>query len=304
MFCRFHDGNTALEGAAAYGHQACVEVLLQANTAVDLVDADGDTALHCAAGMGHEGIVEMLLRKRASTDIHNKEGKKPSDMARENGHERTVSLLTAVSWEAEKALLEQALDEERQEVQKLQAEKQSLEHALDEAQKQARDKAALASKSEVQKLQAEKQSLEHALDEAQKQVPLLPTMTDQSQQRHASDLAEQWAEVEHARFDLEQRERDLAFRDFALRRSEVRHRESERRQSAMRRRLEDFRVELEEAMADVAAHEEFLRKQRRRTAEAHAHARQMLDAARRMSTEVTGGLSHSVRSRSARSAHR
>ncbi|CAK9039136.1 unnamed protein product [Durusdinium trenchii] len=221
--------------------------------------------------MGHEGIVEMLLRKRASTDIHNKEGKKPSDMARENGHERTVSLLTAVSWEAEKALLEQALDEERQ---------------------------------EVQKLQAEKQSLEHALDEAQKQVPLLPTMTDQSQQRHASDLAEQWAEVEHARFDLEQRERDLAFRDFALRRSEVRHRESERRQSAMRRRLEDFRVELEEAMADVAAHEEFLRKQRRRTAEAHAHARQMLDAARRMSTEVTGGLSHSVRSRSARSAHR
>ncbi|CAK8991108.1 unnamed protein product [Durusdinium trenchii] len=211
---------------------------------------------------------------------------------------------TFTTKKAEKALLEQALDEERQEVQKLQAEKQSLEHALDEAQKQARDKAALASKSEVQKLQAEKQSLEHALDEAQKQVPLLPTMTDQSQQRHASDLAEQWAEVEHARFDLEQRERDLAFRDFALRRSEVRHRESERRQSAMRRRLEDFRVELEEAMADVAAHEEFLRKQRRRTAEAHAHARQMLDAARRMSTEVTGGLSHSVRSRSARSAHR
>eukprot|EP00913_Durusdinium_trenchii_P020364 g19130.t1 len=107
-------GNTALEGAAAYGHQACVEVLLQANTAVDLVDADGDTALHY--------------------------------------HDRP--------------------------------------------------------------------------------------------------------QVEHARFDLEQRERDLAFRDFALRRSEARHRESERRQSAMRRRLEDFRVELEEAMADVAAHEE------------------------------------------------
>lgn len=95
------------------------------------------------------------------------------------------------------------------------------------------------------------------------------------------EIADAWAEVEQARLEVEQRERDLELREAALRCSEERHRGSVRKLAEMRRRLESYSDELEEAMAKVQAQQDLLREERRRSGELHARARQMLDATRK-----------------------
>lgn len=61
------DGDTALHLACLYGHQACVEQLLAAGCAADVVNAeDGTSALHDAAAGGYLGIVQLLLSKAGS----------------------------------------------------------------------------------------------------------------------------------------------------------------------------------------------------------------------------------------------
>eukprot|EP00913_Durusdinium_trenchii_P018548 g17429.t1 len=97
----------------------------------------------------------------------------------------------------------------------------------------------------------------------------------------AKEIADAWAEVEQARLEVEQRERDLELREAALRCSEERHRGSVRKLAEMRRRLESYSDELEEAMAKVQAQQDLLREERRRSGELHARARQMLDATRK-----------------------
>lgn len=51
------------------GHTECVEVLLEAGTAVDAVTTSGSTALHSAASNGHAAVVEHLITAGADVDV-------------------------------------------------------------------------------------------------------------------------------------------------------------------------------------------------------------------------------------------
>lgn len=91
-------GITPLQVAADRGRLDCVDVLLAAGAAVDLVSADrGLSALHLAAMHGHDDCVRALLGAGASPDMRDASGKTAYDWAVSGNHEPTVALLTGPS---------------------------------------------------------------------------------------------------------------------------------------------------------------------------------------------------------------
>ncbi|KZV61420.1 ankyrin repeat protein, partial [Peniophora sp. CONT] len=54
-------GQTALHGAAGFGHVDVCRVLLECGALVEDGDEGGDTALHFAAAEGHLAVVRVLL---------------------------------------------------------------------------------------------------------------------------------------------------------------------------------------------------------------------------------------------------
>eukprot|EP00882_Tetradesmus_deserticola_P008783 GHRQ01009263.1.p1 GENE.GHRQ01009263.1~~GHRQ01009263.1.p1 ORF type:complete len:250 (+),score=113.48 GHRQ01009263.1:212-961(+) len=93
------DGDTALHLACLYGHQQCVELLLQAGaTASPVNPEDGTTPLHDAAAGGYAGIVQLLLEKAdpGSIGLQDSDGDTPLHNAARGGHLAVVQqLLTA-----------------------------------------------------------------------------------------------------------------------------------------------------------------------------------------------------------------
>ncbi|CAE8602534.1 unnamed protein product, partial [Polarella glacialis] len=97
----------------------------------------------------------------------------------------------------------------------------------------------------------------------------------------SGSVEEAWAEAEHLRRTLEQREREIELREAAVRRAEVRNNAKTRQLSEMRRRLEDYSEELEEGVVALAAQQAALRDERRHATELQARARRMVAAATR-----------------------
>jgi serine/threonine-protein phosphatase 6 regulatory ankyrin repeat subunit B len=92
-------GFTALTLAAQYGHNKCVELLLQASAATNIHaqgmhgSPRGPTALMLAAGNGHDKCVEMLLTAGAEKDAEGGGGFTALLFAAQNGRHKCVKLL-------------------------------------------------------------------------------------------------------------------------------------------------------------------------------------------------------------------
>ncbi|CAK9118552.1 unnamed protein product [Durusdinium trenchii] len=81
----------ALHMAAMEGHRDVLQLLVEANAAVDAGNYHGWTALIFAASKGHDGAVQLLLGAKA--DAANENGATALSLAAGNGHDGAVQLL-------------------------------------------------------------------------------------------------------------------------------------------------------------------------------------------------------------------
>ena len=86
-------GLTLLMGAAHYGHERVVEMMLRRGAEISLQNSFGETALMYSAENGHERVVELLLQHGAEVSLRNSDGYTALMVAAGNGHERVVDLL-------------------------------------------------------------------------------------------------------------------------------------------------------------------------------------------------------------------
>jgi ankyrin repeat protein len=70
-------GATPLLAAAANGHVAVTEQLLEARCNVDLQMQGGVSPLHCAAAKGHASVTKQLIVARCNVDVQKKSGATP-----------------------------------------------------------------------------------------------------------------------------------------------------------------------------------------------------------------------------------
>ena len=86
-------GQTPLSWAAKSGHEAGVQLLLEAKAYVDAKDLYNKTPLLWAAENGHAAVVQLLLEAKAYVDAEDRFGQTPLLWAAENGHAAGVQLL-------------------------------------------------------------------------------------------------------------------------------------------------------------------------------------------------------------------
>ena len=67
-------GLTLLMGAAVYGHERVVKLLLRHGAEINLQSNGGGTALMFAALHGHERVVDLLLRHGAEINLQDSDG--------------------------------------------------------------------------------------------------------------------------------------------------------------------------------------------------------------------------------------
>ncbi|KAF5720246.1 serine threonine kinase [Fusarium globosum] len=85
---------TALHGAASYGHEAMAKKLLQYGASPTYPDEHGQTPFHYAAGHGHLSIAELLFEKDGTVlPMEDEDGQAPLHCAAKRGHEELVGWL-------------------------------------------------------------------------------------------------------------------------------------------------------------------------------------------------------------------
>ena len=84
--------NSALHWAAAAGHEAATQFLIESGANVNEKNGLEDTPLHSAAWRGWESTCSLLLSAGADPRAENKEGKTPHQLAKNHG-DKLVSLL-------------------------------------------------------------------------------------------------------------------------------------------------------------------------------------------------------------------
>lgn len=95
-------GETPLARAAARGHGAVVQLLLQAGSKMEHANCFGQVALYLACFGGHVGAAEVLLKAKADPNVRAEDGSTPLHGAAERGHVQVVELLLAssVNWQS------------------------------------------------------------------------------------------------------------------------------------------------------------------------------------------------------------
>ncbi|XP_041103871.1 ankyrin repeat and SAM domain-containing protein 6-like [Polyodon spathula] len=91
--CTDEEGNTALQFAAASGHDKLVRFLLRKGASVDSRNHYGWTPLMQAARFGHLNVAHMLLENGAEINARNRIGASVLTMASRGGHVSVVKLL-------------------------------------------------------------------------------------------------------------------------------------------------------------------------------------------------------------------
>jgi ankyrin repeat protein len=119
-------GWTPLFLAAAIGHKAMVEFLLNSGARIDARDKDGDTPLHEAAANARKPVVELLLARGANVNLTNNSGMTPLHRVARDGygsdHQAVIDVLLANKADAGardksgRTPLEVAIKERRQEM--------------------------------------------------------------------------------------------------------------------------------------------------------------------------------------------
>lgn len=95
------DGMTALDIAAAMGHEKIVHILLSAGANANARNRIGRTALYWASGYGHERIVQALLDAGVNFDARTGGGRTPLLAASVLGHDKAVRILLDAGANAE-----------------------------------------------------------------------------------------------------------------------------------------------------------------------------------------------------------
>jgi ankyrin repeat protein len=88
-------GETALMGAAFWGHLGAVQTLLEAGAEVDVKSDDGITAILQAASRGSSNVVRALLEAGADPEARNEDDVSALERAVCNGHAESVQALIA-----------------------------------------------------------------------------------------------------------------------------------------------------------------------------------------------------------------
>ncbi len=89
-----HDGHTALQQAAEFGHPSVVELLLRSGADANMGFADGRTPLYWAAKNGHADVVTSLVANGADVNAEAK-GRTALGAARDGKHGEIVAMLLA-----------------------------------------------------------------------------------------------------------------------------------------------------------------------------------------------------------------